>query len=62
LDLSKIESLPIRETPGEFNFYLDIQTPGNLVELDGALDELREHSVEVRYLGRYSTIELRSDI
>lgn len=61
LDLSKIESLPIRETPGEFNFYLDIQTPGNLTELDGALDELREYAVEVRFLGQYSTVDLTSD-
>ncbi|MEP6945155.1 MAG: prephenate dehydratase domain-containing protein [Acidobacteriota bacterium] len=61
IDLLKIESLPIRDTPGEFNFYLDVQAPANPGELSGALDEIREQAVGVRFLGRYSTVRLGSD-
>lgn len=60
IDLLKIESLPIRETPAEFNFYLDVQAPANPGELQGALDEIREQAVDVRFLGRYSTVRLGS--
>ncbi len=58
IDLLKIESLPIRDTPREFNFYLDVQAPANPAELSGALDEIRENAVDVRFLGRYSTKHL----
>ena len=58
IDLLKIESLPIRDTPSEFNFYLDVEAPANPAELDGALDEIREQAVDVRFLGRYSTVRL----
>lgn len=60
IDLLKIESLPIRERPSEFNFYLDLQAPANEGELSGALDEIREQAEELRFLGRYSTTKLTS--
>jgi chorismate mutase / prephenate dehydratase len=58
IDMLKIESLPIRDMPSEFNFYLDVAAPANAGELQGALDEIRERAVDVRFLGRYSTIRL----
>ncbi|HKX84037.1 MAG TPA: prephenate dehydratase [Pyrinomonadaceae bacterium] len=62
IDLTKIESRPIKGQPSEFNFYLDIQAPVNESELRGALDEIKEQAAEVRYLGRYPTIALTRDI
>jgi len=58
IDLLKIESRPIRETPTEFYFYLDVRAPASDAELAGALDEVREQAVELRYLGRYPTVRL----
>ncbi|HNU06558.1 MAG TPA: prephenate dehydratase [Pyrinomonadaceae bacterium] len=56
INLLKIESRPIRGMPSEFNFYFDLQAPANESELRGALDEISEFASEVRFLGRYSTI------
>ncbi len=61
IDLLKIESRPIKERPWQYNFYLDLQSPPNESELRGALEEIREQAEEVRYLGRYSTIEIPND-
>lgn len=58
IDLTKIESLPIRNMPGQFNFYLDVHVPSIESDLIGALDEIREQAEEVRHLGRYSTVRL----
>ncbi|MBK9155814.1 MAG: bifunctional chorismate mutase/prephenate dehydratase [Chloracidobacterium sp.] len=58
IDLLKIESRPIRESPTEFHFYLDVRAPASDAELAGALDEVREQAVELRYLGRYPTVRL----
>ncbi|HEY0458345.1 MAG TPA: prephenate dehydratase [Pyrinomonadaceae bacterium] len=60
IDLLKIESRPIKGAPWQFNFYFDLKAPSSESELRGALDEIREQAEEVRYLGRYSTIEVRS--
>ena len=61
IDLLKIESRPIKESPWQYNFYLDLQAPANESELRGALDEIREQADEVRYLGRYTTVEIPND-
>lgn len=58
IDLLKIESLPIRETPDEYNFYLDVLVPANPGEMSGALDEVRGLAVDVRVLGQYSSTRL----
>ncbi len=57
IDLMKIESRPIKKAPSQFNFYMDLQAPPNESELRGALEEVGEIAVAVRYLGRYSTIK-----
>ncbi len=61
IDLLKIESRPVKESPWQYNFYLVLQAPASESELRGALDEIREQADEVRYLGRYSTIEIPND-
>ncbi len=58
IDLLKIESRPIKDRPWQYNFYLDLQAPASESELRGALDEIREQAEAVRYLGRYSTVEI----
>ncbi len=61
IDLLKIESRPVRESPRQYNFYLDLQAPGNESELRGALDEIGEQAEAIRFLGRYSTLEIPND-
>ncbi|HEX6280367.1 MAG TPA: bifunctional chorismate mutase/prephenate dehydratase [Pyrinomonadaceae bacterium] len=61
IDLTKIESRPIKGQPAEFNFYLDLQAPANENDLRGALDDVREQAASVRYLGRYPTILLTNE-
>lgn len=58
INLMKIESRPIKDHPRRFNFYFDLQAPASESELRGALDEIGEQAEEVRFLGRYSTIEI----
>lgn len=58
VDLLKIESLPIKDSPTQFNFYLDLAVPAIEADLTGALGEIGEQADEVRFLGRYSTIKL----
>lgn len=61
IDLSKIESRPIKGAPWQFNFYFDLKMPSSESELRGALEEIKEQAEEVRYLGRYSKIELSDE-
>jgi chorismate mutase-like protein len=61
IDLTKIESRPIKGQPAEFNFYLDLQAPASDSDIRGALDEVGEQSASVRYLGRYPTIVLTNE-
>ncbi len=61
IDLLKIESRPIKGRPWQYNFYLDLQAPASESELRGALDEIYEQAEEVRYLGRYSVLEVPND-
>ncbi len=58
IDLLKIESRPINDSPSEFYFYLDVRPPASESELKGALDDIREQAANVRYLGRYPTVRL----
>lgn len=58
IDLLKIESRPIKDSPAEFYFYLDVRPPASESELQGVLDEVREQAADVRYLGRYPTVRL----
>jgi prephenate dehydratase/chorismate mutase len=61
IDLLKIESRPVNETPSQFYFYLDVRAPAIENDLTGALKDVSEQADELRHLGRYPTIEIRSD-
>ncbi|MFL6468504.1 MAG: bifunctional chorismate mutase/prephenate dehydratase [Pyrinomonadaceae bacterium] len=61
IDLTKIESRPIKGQPNMFNFYLDLQAPATESDLRGAMSDIREIAAEVRFLGRYPTITLDSE-
>lgn len=53
IDLLKIEGRPVKGRPWEYCFYLDLRgSPGDEA-VTSALNELREHRVEVRVLGAY---------
>lgn len=57
IDLLRIESRPIKGRPWQYNFYLDLEAPPIESELRGALEEIQEQAEEMRYLGRYSSID-----
>ncbi len=61
IDLLKIESRPVKESPWQYNFYLDLQAPASESELRGALAEIGEQAETVRYLGRYSSVKIPKD-
>jgi prephenate dehydratase len=53
IDLSKIESRPLRGSPFEYLFYLDLIGRADSVPISDALDELRALAKSVRVLGTY---------
>lgn len=61
INLLKIESRSVKESPWQYNFYLDVQAPASESELRGALAEIREQAETVRYLGRYSSVKISKD-
>jgi prephenate dehydratase len=61
IDLLKIESRPIKESPSRFNFYLDLKAPASESDLRGALADIEAEAEAVRFLGRYSAIQLSDE-
>jgi prephenate dehydratase len=55
IDLSKIESRPIRGKPWEYLFYLDLQSDWRSTECLNALRHLRELAPYLKVLGCYRT-------
>jgi prephenate dehydratase len=53
VDLSKIESRPLRGSPFEYLFYLDLIGQADTEPVSGALADLRSHAQSVRVLGTY---------
>lgn len=53
VDLSKIESRPLRGAPFEYLFYLDLVGRSDSPAISDALAELRRQSVSLRVLGTY---------
>jgi arogenate/prephenate dehydratase len=53
LDLSKLESRPIRGRPWEYLFYADVNAPRHSVECGRAIAQLGEFTRWVRVLGSY---------
>ncbi len=58
IDLTKIESRPVKGEPSLFNFYLDFQAPTTESDLRGAMADIRELAADVRFLGRYPSFKL----
>lgn len=55
IDLLKIESRPLRGSPWEYHFYLDLRVSPLDAGADAALRELRERAASVRVLGFYKS-------
>src|SRR5207248_9669014 len=53
IDLAKIESRPLRGSPFEYLFYLDLIGRADSTPVSDALAELRSHAKSVRVLGTY---------
>jgi len=53
IDLAKIESRPLRGSPFEYLFYLDLMGRADSTPVSDALAELRAQSKSVRVLGTY---------
>jgi prephenate dehydratase len=53
IDLTKIESRPIRGVPWEYVFYLDFLGSVTEQRCDRALEQLREMAIFVRVFGSY---------
>ena len=58
INLLKLESRPVKGEPSQFNFYMELAAPANEAELESALSEIGQIAENVRYIGRYSTIDL----
>jgi prephenate dehydratase len=53
IDLAKIESRPLRGSPFEYLFYLDVIGRAEAAPLADALNELRAQATSIRVLGTY---------
>ncbi|MDR1728481.1 MAG: prephenate dehydratase [Acidobacteriota bacterium] len=56
IDMTKIESRPIRGTPWEYLFYLDLGIGASSPECRNALRHLRELTLYFKLLGSYSAV------
>lgn len=54
LNLSKIESRPIKGKKAAFSFYIEVDTPEESSNLDEVMDELTDLCGKVKYLGSYN--------
>ncbi len=53
VNLTKLESRPIPNQPWEYQFYLDIEGHAASEAVTGALEEIADHTRELRILGTY---------
>lgn len=53
INISKIESLPARNNPFEYMFWLDFELPSDENFLDQALEELHFFWTDIKVVGRY---------
>lgn len=53
INLTKLESRPVPETPWSYRFYLDVEGHAGQNPLRAALEEARAHAAELRVLGTY---------
>ena len=53
INLTKIESRPTKQTPWEYNFYLDFEGHRSEPRCIEALEALKEYSAFIKILGSY---------
>jgi chorismate mutase/prephenate dehydratase len=58
INVSKIESRPLSNTPWQYRFYLDFAGHQLTTEVQGGLAELRRYSESLRVLGSYPAISI----
>jgi len=54
LNLSKIESKIVRDTPGNYRFYVEVDNADQVNELPSLLKQLSEHCLDIICLGTYA--------
>ncbi len=60
INLLRIESRPIRESPFEYRFYLDVDAAADAAAIRDAVNTLRERSRSLRILGHYPSAKADS--
>lgn len=55
VNLTKLESRPLPDTPWQYRFYLDLEGQADSAEVQRALAAVRPHTTELRVLGSYPT-------
>jgi len=58
INLTKIESRPNKNTPGEYNFYVDFEGHQDDSSVEDILEKLRNHSTFLKILGSYPITKL----
>ncbi len=58
INLTRIESRPLRKDPTQVAFLLDFSGSENDSKIQGALSELEKHSLSFRFLGCYRELEV----
>jgi prephenate dehydratase len=53
INLTRLDSRPMKGRPFEYRFYLDFAVNGNANEAEAALNDLEEASAEIRLFGTY---------
>jgi prephenate dehydratase len=53
VNLTRLDSRPIKRRPFEYRFYLDFAVNGNAAAAEAALSDLEEASAEIRLFGAY---------
>jgi len=58
IDVAKIESRPVKGSPWEYMFYLDLIGRADYEQMHSAVEELRQQALSLRVLGMYPRAEL----
>jgi prephenate dehydratase len=53
INLTRLDSRPMKGRPFEYRFYLDFAVNGNAAAAEAALNDLEEASAEIRLFGAY---------
>jgi prephenate dehydratase len=53
LNLTRLDSRPMKGRPFEYRFYLDFAVNGNAAEAEAALSDLEEASADIKLFGTY---------